>query len=53
MKANTNQDKDQQFNGFGLICFLIIASLSSPLLYFIIQLILGNEMLFLEQGFHY
>ncbi|WP_157213456.1 hypothetical protein [Paenibacillus senegalensis] len=45
--------KDQQFSGFGWILFLITATLSAPLLYFIIQLMLGNERLFLEQGLHY
>lgn len=54
MKAELNKnDKDKQFTGFGWIAFLITASLSAPLLYFIIQLMLGNERLFLVPGVHY
>lgn len=54
MKAEVGKSsKDQQFSGFGWILFLITTSLSAPLLYFIIQLMLGNERMFLEQGLHF
>ncbi|GIP35273.1 hypothetical protein [Paenibacillus sp. J2TS4] len=48
-----SEKSSNQFNGLGLIVFLVVVLLASPMIYFLIQMMLGNEHVFLKEGVHY
>ncbi|MGN7380981.1 Uncharacterised protein [Chlamydia abortus] len=48
------QDKSYSpFNGLGLVVLLVVILLASPIIYFVIQMLIGNEHVFLKEGVHY
>ncbi|MFD0868863.1 MULTISPECIES: hypothetical protein [Paenibacillus] len=48
-----SEKSSNQFSGLGLIVFLVVVLLASPMIYFLIQMMLGNEHVFLKEGVHY
>jgi hypothetical protein len=48
--SQLNLKENQEFDGLGKVMLLFFVISASPLLYFIFNLILGNEAMFLING---
>lgn len=46
----TNQTENNYFNGLPTLVFILFAVVTSPILYFVLQMILGNDALFSING---
>ncbi|SDC92657.1 hypothetical protein SAMN02799630_01747 [Paenibacillus sp. UNCCL117] len=47
MEVKNNQTQYQPYKGFPLLVLLFVVVLFSPLFYFVINLMLGNEAMFI------